>query len=284
MKSFLFLAALIGLTSLSSAAAQSAQRILTAGGAVTETVFALGQGARIIATDASSLYPPAAVARLPRVGYVRQLTAEGIVSLGPDLVLTTEDAGPPVALEQIRAAGTRVVKVPGGSGWVQAETRIRFIAALVDAVPAGELLVSRLEEARNRVEARQNARKNRQPPRVLFVYARGAGTLMVSGRGTEADTMIALAGGTNAVTGYEGYRPLTPEALAAAAPDLLLFTTLGLESLGGRAGLAGLAAFADGVTLDRAQVASMDDLLLLGFGPRLGEAVEALEALLPPAR
>jgi len=265
------------------AVAAPGPRIVSAGGTVTEILYALGLGPQVVGVDTSSLYPAEALKNSPAIGYVRQLSAEGVLSLAPQILVTTVDAGPPAVLTQIRGAGVKVLAVPGGASWQAAAERIRFVAQEFGAAEAGQRLIAQLEEAHQRVDAKVQAKKTK-PARVLFIYSRGAGMLMVSGRGTEADAVIGLAGGVNAVTAYEGYRPLTPEALAAAQPDLLLFTSLGLQSLGGKGALAALPAFADRVTLERAQVAAVDDLLLLGFGPRLGEAVETLEALLPPGR
>jgi len=244
---------------------------------VTEIVFALGQGSRVVGTDASSLFPAEATQK-PQVGYVRQLSAEGLLSLAPDLLLTTEDAGPPTTLAQIRAAGVKVVAVPSGASWQAARDRVAFLADQLGVRSAGRPLIDALTTAEKRAEAH----RPRRVPKVLFVYARGAGTLMVSGTETEAYAMIALAGGVNAVSGYQGYRPLTPEAVGAAAPDVLLFTSLGLKSLGGRSGLEHLPALTAGGTLAHAKVVDVDDLLLLGFGPRMGSAIDALQTAFEP--
>jgi iron complex transport system substrate-binding protein len=264
------------LCSLAAPAWAAPQRVVTAGGTVTEIVYALGQGSRLVGADVSSVYPPEAQAK-PSVGYVRQLSAEGVLSLNPAVLLTTADAGPPAVLEQIKAAGVRVEVVPAGNDWGAAKARIRFVAAVLGVPDRAKALEARLDASKARVE--QNRLKRASPPKVLFIYARGAGTVAVSGTGTEADAIIALAGGANAVTAYQGYRPFTAEALAAAKPDLILLTSRGLESLGGKKGLAALPGLSE--AMKTARVESLDDLLLLGFGPRLGDAVEALEALLP---
>ncbi|MEO0603960.1 MAG: ABC transporter substrate-binding protein, partial [Myxococcota bacterium] len=113
-------------------------------------------------------------------------------------------------------------------------------------------------------------------PRVVFIYARGGGTLNVAGLDTGAGRMVELAGGVNAVTGYTGYKPLTAESLVLAKPDVLLLTSRGLESLGGTEGLLAQP----GVSLTPAgqnrRIVVLDDLLLLGFGPRVGEGVVEL--------
>lgn len=256
-----------------------ASRVVSAGGTVTEIVYALDQQSRLVGVDVSSLYPTAAT-KLPQVGYVRSLAAEGLLSLAPDLVLTTVDAGPPGVLSQIRGAGVPVSVVPAGATWSAAEARITFVAQALGVADRGQALVAEFRKNRAAAEAKVAQRKT--SPRVLFVYSRGAGTMMVSGTGTEAAAIIALAGGTNVVTGYQGYRPLTPEALAAARPDVVLMTTMGLESVGGLKGLNQIPGFATAAA--GIPVVALDDLLLLGFGPRLPQAVTALEALWPQAQ
>lgn len=259
--------------------AQGVSRVVSAGGTVTEIVYALGQGHLLVGADSSSLYPEAAT-KLPQVGYVRTLSAEGLLSLTPGLVLTTVDAGPQAVLTQVKAAGVRVETVPGGQTWEAAEARITFVAQRLGVVDRGQALVEEFRRQRSRAEALVQARKF--SPRVLFIYSRGAGTLMVAGTGTEAQAMVSLAGGTNAITGYQGYRPLTPEALASARPDVVLLTTRGLAALGGVEGLRAVPGFQAGA--GSARVVALDDLLLLGFGPRLPEAVMALEAQWPRER
>lgn len=105
----------------------------------------------------------------------------------------------------------------------------------------------------------------------------------VSGTGTSADAIIALAGGKNAVQGYESYKPLTAEGAVEAAPDVILVTTRGLASSGGVEGLLKQPGLELTPAGQAGRVVAMDDLYLLGFGPRLGEAVRDLCGQLHPA-
>lgn len=204
-------------------------RVITLGGDLTEIVFALGQSDTLAAVDTSSLYPPEGVAALPKVGYVRQLSAEGVLALNPSLILAGEDAGPPEVLAQLGEAGVQLVTVPQEDSVTGAKAKIDFVAALFGVPERAEALKRQIDldvlEARLITDA---ARADRAP-KVMFIYARGAGALSVSGTGTSAHAMIALAGGANAVTEYEGYKPLTAEAAVAAAPEVLLFLARGLE-------------------------------------------------------
>tara|TARA_Y100001934_G_scaffold266197_1_gene345353 strand:- start:1382 stop:1807 length:426 start_codon:yes stop_codon:yes gene_type:complete len=122
----------------------------------------------------------------------------------------------------------------------------------------------------------------KKPKKVLFIYARGAGSANVAGAKTAGDEMIRLAGGINAVQEYEGYKPINAESIAAAAPDVILLTTRGLKSIGGADAVAKMEGIALTPAAKNQAIVALDDLMLLGFGPRTGEAVLALSKLLNP--
>jgi iron complex transport system substrate-binding protein len=274
------LALLVG-ASLSAIAQADTSRVVSGAGAITETICALGARDQLVAVDMSSVYPPE-VSKLPQVGYLRQLAAEGILSVHPTLLLVTDDAGPPGVLAQIEKAGVRVVRLTNGHTPEAAEERIRAIGDELGKAPEAGLLIASMRKEVN--AARVRAESSGPRPKVLFIYARGGGVMNVAGRATAADSIIALAGGTNAIQSYDGYKPLTAEAAAVAAPDFILVTSRGLESSGGVDALL----TQPGLSLTPAgkdkQVIVMDDLLLLGFGPRLGQAVRELCDQLHPAR
>lgn len=249
--------------------AEPTDRIVVVSGGLTESVFALGGGARVVAVDATSTWPPE-VGALPQVGFYRQLSAEGVLSVGPDLVIVPDDAGPPGVVDQLRAAGVEVAVLPSAHTVDGARERLRGLGALLDAEERAASLVQSLDQGLAAIQPAGDR------PRVLFVYARGAGTLQVAGRDTAADAMIQLAGGINAVQAWSGFRPLTAEALVAARPDVLLFTDNGLASVGGVDGVLaqpGVRATPAGASR---RIVAVDDHLLLAFGPRLAEGVALL--------
>jgi iron complex transport system substrate-binding protein len=256
-----------------SVTVRDTSRIVAVGGSVTEIVYALGLGERLVGCDTSGTYP-AAAAKLPKVGYQRALSAEGVLSLQPTLVLATTDAGPPAALAQIRSAGVTTLVLPAAPTVAGAKEKIRRFARALGRAGRGEALVRALEA--DLAAARRVANGSRRRPRVLFLYARGAGTLLVAGRDSSADTMIRRAGGENAVSGYAGYKPLTAEAAVAAAPEVILVLDRGLESVGGAAGLLKLPGLALTPAGRSRQIVAMDDLYLIGFGPRMGRAARDL--------
>jgi iron complex transport system substrate-binding protein len=251
----------------------TAKAIVTLGGSITETVYALGEGSRIVGVDASSLYPPEATEQ-DQVGYYRQVSAEGIISLAPDLVIASDAAGPADALEQVKGVGVPVEVVSAEKTLAGAKSRIVAISELLNQEGKGQEIVAQIEARLGEVEAPEKKLK------VLFIYARGAGSLNVSGTKTAADEMIQLAGAVNAVQEYEGYKPINSESIVAAAPDVILLTEKGLESMGGPEAVKGLPGVSLTPASENNRILGMDDLLLLGMGPRTGEAVVSLYEML----
>jgi iron complex transport system substrate-binding protein len=258
-----------------SAHAAPPQRIASIGGTVTEIICTLGAQDQIVGVDTSSVYPDE-VTELPQVGYARQLSAEGILSLNPDLVLATEDAGPPAVIDQLEKLGVRVETVTARHTLEGATDRIRAVGRLIGREETAEALAKKVDSKTREMSAEPAS----PSPRVLFIYARAGGVMNVAGTETGADEIIRLAGGVNAMKGFDGYRPLTAEAAVAAAPDVILLTDRGLQTGGGLDGVLAQPGLALTPAGQSKRVVSMDDLLLLGFGPRLDEAVAELRSLL----
>ena len=240
---------------------------------LTEIVYALEAQEILVGNDTTSYYPPAAE-RLPKVGYQRALSAEGIVSLYPDLVILTEEAGPPAVLAQLQAANIPILSLRAGRSLADVRDAIRVIARALKKDQAGSALIDAIDRqtaALAKVTAGQPTDK-----RVLFILQHGGGAPMAAGRETAADSIIRLSGAQNAVTGYAGYKPLTPEAAAALQPDVILTTARGLAQVGGKDALL----TAPGLSLTPAartgSLIVMDALLLLGFGPRTTQAAATL--------
>jgi iron complex transport system substrate-binding protein len=202
------------------------------------------------------------------------LSAEGILSLKPTLFITTDEAGPREAMDQVRGIGVDVVQLDSTHTVPALEARIMKIGAVLKAEAKAGELVARLRKDLEAAAGKAAAQPDR--PKVLFIYARGGGIMNVSGTGTSADAVIGLAGGVNAVTAYEGYKPLTAEAAVAAAPDVILVTTRGLGAAGGVDELLKQPGLALTPAGKAGRVVVMDDLYLLGYGPRLGLAAADL--------
>lgn len=260
-------------------ASADTRRIISIGGSVTEIVYALGAGSRLVAVDQTSLHPPEA-RDLPDVGYLRALSAEPILSLAPDLVLVEADAGPPEVLTQLENAGVAVARMPDQPDIGGVQRKIREVAAALGLEDRGAELASQVGADHARVV--EQVGKARTRPRVMFVLSAGRGAPLVAGEGTTAESIIRLAGGRNAISGFPDYRPLSPEAGVAASPDVILVTHRTLRLLGGVDGLTTLPGIVGTPAADSRRIVSIDGLLLLGFGPRTPEAVATLAEALHP--
>jgi iron complex transport system substrate-binding protein len=252
-------------------------RIVSVGGALTETLFALGAQADLVGVDTTSLYPDAAK-KLPSVGYQRTLSAEGVLSLTPSMLVASEDAGPPAVLRQIEAARIPVHLLDSGHSFEGLLARTQRLADLAGRSAAGSALNERLrgewQAARARVAALA-PRDAAKAPRVLFLMVQAQNQMRAAGSGTGADALIAYAGARNAFGGVEGYKTLSPEAAVAAAPDVIVTTDHGLAAAGGAANLLRAPGLAQTPAGRAQRVASVEILLALGFGPRLPLAVSS---------
>ncbi len=249
------------------------ERIVAAGGVITEILYALGEQDRIVGVDTTSLYPQEALKQKPNVGYVRALSAEGVLSLKPTLVLATDSAGPPDAMKLVADSGVRMVQLPDDLTPAGVANRIRRVAAIAGAAEKGEKLAG---EVSAKFDALQNMRTRiEKPRRVLFILSLQNGRVMAGGRNTSADAMIRLAGAVNAADSIDGYKPMTDEAVIAAAPDLVLMMSRGDHAAAADQAFAMPSLGATPAAKARA-FASMDGLYLLGFGPRAPDAARDL--------
>lgn len=245
-------------------------RVVTLGGTVTEIVYQLGQGGKLVGDDLSSLYPEAAT-KLPRVGYYRSVPVEGVLSLKPDLVLASEQAGPPDSLKRLADVGVRVVTVSDAPSVDSLKSRIRGIADALGVAPAGERMVEDVTRELARAEAVPATRA-----RALLLINR-TGSPQGAGRDTAANEVMHLAGLVNVLQDQHGYKPLSAEAMGALAPDLIIVTQASLDAGGGMDAFLRMPGIASTQAAAKRRIVVMDDLLILGMGPRLPLALTQLK-------
>jgi iron complex transport system substrate-binding protein len=255
---------------------QSDLRIVTAGSAMTETVCALGDCEKIVATDRTSLYP-VQVQSLPSIGYRTSISAEGIIALKPTLFIVEQDYVEDGVIKQIQSTGTKVIAIARAYDLNGSKELIRTIAKELNKKTQGEQIIAKIES--QLAEANAIAKKSKKSPRVLCIYNRGAQSFDVAGNKTFSN-ILPFVNATSAITGIEGYKPLNTEALIASNPDYLLMFESGVKSLGGVDGVLKVAGVDQTTAGKKKQVIVMDGIKLSNFGPRLGEAVKELaEAL-----
>ncbi len=255
-------------------------RIVSVGGAVTEILYALGAEDRIVAIDTTSLYPRKAMTDKPNVGYMRQLSSEGVLGLNPQLVLAIAGAGPKETIDVIDAAKVPLIMVPDSYSEAGMVEKIRMVAKVTGLEARGECLARSVEA--DLAGLRDLRAKVKTPLRVMFVMSLVDGRAMVAGQKTAANEIIKLAGGVNVAEGFDGYKIMSDEAIAAARPDHILDMERGKDSVQAAAIFASPAFALTPAAKNKSYVA-MDGLYLLGFGPRTAAAARDLALKLDPA-
>jgi len=245
-------------------------KIVSTNGTLSEILVALGFEDQIVGVDVASTYP-ASLQQKPKIGHNRDISAEGVLALNADLAVGVTDMVKPPVAEQIRTAGTRLVLFDHDYSVAGAKQLIRAVADSLDRSAKGDSILSVLDA--DLALADSVVAQSQSKPKVLFIYARGTGTMMVAGQRTQLDEMITLAGGENAVSGFEDFKPLTAESLVAANPDVILLFNSGLSSLGGIDGLLEVQGISETNAGRNRNVVEMDGQFLTGFGPRLGKAI-----------
>jgi iron complex transport system substrate-binding protein len=255
--------------------AKAEQRIVSIDGAMTEIVFALGKGADVVGRDTTSDYP-AEAAKLPDVGYMRALSAEGILSLNPTLVLATSDAKPQKVLMQLKQAGVNVEIIPNQYTLQGVVNKIESVAKVLNETAKGQQLI---DELNTQVADAQNLAKQQSQQGQLsgiFVLNARKGNLMVAGNHSRANTLMEMAALNNPVaTEFNGYKPLTPEAAIQYNPAFILTMQHSVQSVGG------LKQFEQSKVLAMTEAGKNKRYIVLdnsdlNFGPRLGQALTKL--------
>jgi len=259
---------------VSSAQAGDSPRVVTADGAITEIVYRLGLESLLVGVDTTSGYPEQTES-LPKIGYLRALPFEGVLALKPDLLITSEQAAPEENLERLARAGVQVEKLPSARTPEAALERIVTVGGLLGAEEKAEVLASELRSKINRIQKASATRGN--PPTVLFILAAGNHSVMLAGEGTSASALLDTIGAVNAVSGIQGYKPANRESILASRPDAIVIaeSTPGQFEIGSWPEVERLDAWQSGHRL------VADGMLLLGFGPRLPDAMAAVNEVLP---
>ena len=273
---FLFLALLALTTACNSGANTEEQkeakvetkRIVSLNGSITEIIYAVGSQKELIGVDVTSTYP-AAAEKLTNLGHVRKLAVESLLALNPTHVVMLEDEVSPDLKSKLKQAKIKLITFKHPNSVEEAKSLVKEVAEWLGKADTSEAVVAKIDS-----DIKKLAKLDKKP-KVLFVYARGAGTLMVAGENTPLEKMIVLAGGENAGKGFTDFKPLTSESVIAANPDVILMFTSGAQSLGpdGIFNVPGVSATNAGKNKALIQ---MDGQLLSGFGPRVAEALTEL--------
>ena len=259
---------------------EDASRVATLGGVFTETAYALGAQDQLIAVDASSFHPPEALEEKPNFGYYRFLSAEPVLAQGPSLIIGNEETGPPEVVQQLRDAGVPILLLPDSNDVQGARDLIATLGPIFGREMEAQDLLAGLDAEVAAAEAL--VAEATSSPRVLFILQPPNAPMLVAGAVTAAGSMIELAGGTNVYPGFPAYIPMTPEGIVESDPEVILTTTRSIERLGGYDAFIEQPGISQTSAVANDRVVAMEDLYLMGFGPRTGQAIADLARLLHP--
>ncbi|WP_455887656.1 heme/hemin ABC transporter substrate-binding protein [Pseudomonas rustica] len=265
-------------------AAELPQRWVSAGGALSEWITALGGEARLVGVDTTSQHP-ASLKSLPSVGYQRQLSAEGILSLRPDVLVGTEEMGPPPVLAQIRKAGVQVELFSSKAELAAVDQNLKHLGQLLGAEQQASALAAGYHQQLEAVQAKvKQAQAGQKAPGVLLLVGHAGAKPLIAGQGTAGDWLLGQAGGRN-LAEHQGYKNFSNEALAALDPDVIVFSDRALaDEQALQALLKENPALAASRAVREKRLVSLDPTLLVGgLGPRLPSTLQSLAATFYPA-
>ncbi|RFC69506.1 MULTISPECIES: heme/hemin ABC transporter substrate-binding protein [Mesorhizobium] len=251
-------------------------RVVAIGGSITEIIYALGAQDRLVARDSTSVYPEAAF-KLPDVGYMRQLSPEGVLSVNPSGIIALQTSGPKEAVDVLKKASVPYVEVPETFDHKGIIDKIEIVGAALGEKEKADTLAKQVDSELNAAEA--ITRNVTERKRVLFVLSLQGGKILAAGSDTAADGMIHLAGAENAMQGLSGYKQMTDEAVVSAKPDAILVMDRAGQSISDDQVLQH-PAIATTPAGEAKKIVRMDGSYLLGFGPRTASAVRELATAL----
>jgi len=266
-------------------AAELPQRWVSAGGALTEWVVELGGESKLVGVDTTSQHPES-LKSLPSIGYQRQLSSEGILSLRPNILAGTEEMGPPPVLEQLRAAGVQVEVLSAEADLATLKRNLQRLGQLLGAEDqAARLIASYQQQLESQHSWVDSAQQQQSAPGVLLLIGHAGSKPMVAGKDTAGDWLIKQAGGRNLAT-HSGYKVFSVEAMAGLNPEVLIFADRALSGDAAQQALlkqnpvlASTKAARDG------RLVELDPTLLVGgLGPRLPQSLQLLSKALYPGK
>ena len=247
--------------------ADDSSRVTIAGGSLTEIVYLLEQENKLVAVDITSNFPEEAK-QLPSIGYVRALSAEGVLSLSPSLILGEDDTGPPTVMEQLSRVGIQIEIIPEENSTDGIIKKVKCVAEIlgVDKNTKDKTLAILNADAKELKLLTEMNKK--ESPKVMFILSMESGSPTVGGRDTSADGLIKMTGAVNVMDSFEGWKPVSTEAIIQAKPDFILISERGLKSFGSIEKLGQHPSLVFTPAAKNNNIIAMDGMAMLGFGPR----------------
>ena len=260
---------------LSSEESTHHQKLITAGGTITEIVFALGAGERVIAVDQSSQYPEA-VKQLPMVGYYRELAAEGVLSFAPDKILAIEGVGRQEVIKQIESTGVQVVVYNKPTSTDGLVALIKQLGDDLGKAEQAEQLIAKFK-ASLPGENRSETANNTPSTKAVFLLSASDRGLIAAGTETVPQLIFNYAGIQNIAAKHTGFKGINNEALAVQQPDFLVAPRHVVMGAGGKEKFCQSPNLSLLKAAQQCKLLVMDSLQSLGMTPRLADAIATVK-------
>jgi iron complex transport system substrate-binding protein len=256
-------------------------RVVCVSKQINEFVYDIGAESHIVARDLTSIYPPE-ITKLPSVGYHRALSAEGIISMKPTLVLTDGNVGPESVLDQVKKVGIPVEIMAPGNTLDSAQLLMTQLGERFDRKAAADSVVAAWRAGMDSIWHDTASFAGMGPrPRVMFIHFGQIGNNYLALKsGQPADVMLRWAGGVNAIDSIGGMARVTPELIARAAPDVIIATDVGFDRYGSAEKFLDLPGVALTPAGKSKRIYRITEQEIMYFGPRTPASVRKIAELI----
>lgn len=260
----------------------SGPRVVAVSKQINEFLFAINAESVLVARDLTSIFPPQ-IKSLPSVGYHRALSAEGIISMKPTMLLTDGNVGPDAVLGQVKKVGIPVVTLPPGSSPDSAQLLMKELGKMFHHEHDADSVITKWHADMASALADTTKWASAPKPRVMVMHmGQVANNYLALKRGTPADQLIRWAGGVNAIDSVGGMERLSPELIAKAAPDIIIATDVGFDRLGSAEKFAEMPGVAETPAGKAKKIFRIDETELMYYGPRTAASLLEIAGWLHP--
>ena len=262
---------LILLLSISNAYAiceqsMSRSKIVVAGGSITEIVYFLGMEDKLVGVDITSNFPKEAK-KLKSIGYLRNLSIEGILSLSPGLVLAEEDIGPPIIVNQLRKTSIdlRIIKEKNNLNGIH--NKILCISKILNTSLEDNKDYVELQKKLYRVRNLKKINSKKIKKILLILMMRGSSPV-VAGKNTSGQGFIEMIGHENSMKNLNGWKPVSSEEIIKKNPDYIIITKRAFKSFSSLDQFLSIPGISSTLAAKKKNIIVKDGMSMLGFGPR----------------
>lgn len=247
--------------------AKDDSRVVIAGGSITEIFYLLDLQDHIVALDITSNFPEDAK-KYPSIGYVRMLSAEGLLSMNPSIILGENDMGPPTVIGQVKQTGVDLKIIPEEKSVLGILEKIRCVAGIMDVSSyAEELINEKYSEVLFQIEENKRIVSEKKIS-AMVIYSMQGTSPIVSGSGESGDAFLKLTGAQNAFASFQGWKPASAESIIANNPDYIIVTNRLLKRFSNLEELRNHPSLSQTKAAKNNQIIAKDGMAMMGFGPR----------------